>query len=113
MEETRCDWLEKIGSGYGCRLRTHKLPIPEVTQKCLNPDLAVMCVDAYSSLSRGQESLAEESTDALPWMIDAASQFENLGELDNAITAIVKAIEFAVEKGLLDQLEPEQPQEEY
>jgi hypothetical protein len=103
MEETRCDWLETIGSGYGCRLRTQKLPIPEVTQKCLNPDLAVMCVDAYSSLSRGQEGLDSDSTDALPWLIDSASQFENLGELDNAITAIIKGIDFAIGKNLLDQ----------
>jgi len=103
MEETRCGWLETIGSGYGCRLRTQRLPIPEVTQKCLNPDLALMCVDAYSSLSRGHESLEEGSTDALPWMLDAASHFENLGELDNAIVAIIKALDFSVEKGLLDR----------
>ena len=103
MEDTRCDWLDTIGAGYGCRLRTQKLPIPEVTQKCLNPDLAVMCVDAYSSLSRGQESLDADSTDALPWLIDSASQFENLGELDNAVTAIVKAIDYAIQKNLLDQ----------
>ncbi|MFW9851137.1 MAG: hypothetical protein ACFFF4_18575 [Candidatus Thorarchaeota archaeon] len=103
MEETRCEWLETIGSGYGCRLRTQKLPIPEVTQKCLNPDLAVMCVDAYSSLSRGQEELDNDSTDALPWLIDSASQFENLGELDNAITALLKGIDYAVKKNLLDQ----------
>ncbi len=103
MEDTRCEWLDTIGSGYGCRLRTHRLQIPEVTQKCLNPDLVVMCVDAYSSLSRGQESLEVVSTDALSWFIDSASQFENLGELDNAVTAIVKAIDFATEKNLLDQ----------
>ncbi len=103
MEDTRCDWLDTIGAGYGCRLRTQKLPIPEVTQKCLNSDLAVMCVDAYSSLSRGQESLDADSTDALPWLIDSASQFENLGELDNAVTAIVKAIDYAIQKNLLDQ----------
>jgi hypothetical protein len=103
MEESRCEWLDTIGSGYGCRLRTQKLPIPEVTQKCLNPDLAVMCVDAYSSLSRGQEGLDNDSTDALPWLIDSASQFENLGELDNAITAIVRGIDFATGKNLLDQ----------
>ena len=103
MEDTRCDWLDTIGAGYGCRLRTQKLPIPEVTQKCLNPDLAVMCVDAYSSLSRGQESLDADSTDALPWLIDSASQLENLGELDNAVTAIVKAIDYAIQKNLLDQ----------
>lgn len=103
MEDTRCDWLDTIGSGYGCRLRTQKLPIPEVTQKCLKTDLAVMCVDAYSSLSKGQESLDENSTDALPWLIDSASQFENLGELDNALSALVKAIDYAVEKTLFDQ----------
>ncbi|MFW9953139.1 MAG: hypothetical protein ACFFD3_01205 [Candidatus Thorarchaeota archaeon] len=103
MAEQRCDWLETIGAGYGCRLRTQKLPIPEVTQKCLLADLAVMCVDAYSSLARGQESLAEESTDALPWLLDAASQFENLSELDNAINAILKGINFALEKNLIEK----------
>ncbi|MFW9933508.1 MAG: hypothetical protein ACFFDR_12735, partial [Candidatus Thorarchaeota archaeon] len=76
---------------------------PEVTQKCLQTDLAVMCVDAYSSLSRGKESLNERSTDAFPWLMDAASQFENLGELDNSINAISIGVDFALKNNLVDK----------
>lgn len=103
MEESRCDWLVKVDAGYYCKLRNQNLPIPEVTQKCLQTDLAVMCVDAYSSLSRGKESLNEGSTDAFPWLMDAASQFENLGELDNSINAISIGVEFALKNNLVEK----------
>ncbi len=103
MEETKCDWLDQTGTGYHCRLRGQNPPIPEVTQKCLQPDLAVICVDAYTSLARGRESMAEGSTDAFPWLMDAASQFENLSELDNALNSISMGVEFALKHNLVDR----------
>jgi hypothetical protein len=60
----------------------------------------VICVDAYRSLSKGQDAIKSESTDAFPWLIDSATHFENLGETDNAIMAYVKAIDFAVKTHL-------------
>lgn len=103
MDETRCDWLVRMDAGYYCKLRNQNLPVPEVTQKCLQSDLAVMCVDAYSSLSRGKENLNEGSTDAFPWLMDAASQFENLGELDNSISAISLGVNFALKHNLVEK----------
>lgn len=103
MEETKCESLDKTHTGYFCELRKSKLPVPEVTQKCLLPDLAVMCVDAYSSLGRGQENLNDGSTDAFPWLMDAASHFENLSELDNAINVISMGIKFALKNTLFDK----------
>ncbi|UCE09638.1 MAG: hypothetical protein JSW61_11780 [Candidatus Thorarchaeota archaeon] len=94
--DERCDWLEVSKAGYTCRLRNVVLPVGEMTAKCSNQDLSVICVDAYRSLSRGQDSIRTESTDAFPWLIDSATHFENLGETDNAIMAYVKAIDFAV-----------------
>jgi len=102
MEETRCEWLDSIDAGYHCKLRNQNLPIPEVTQKCLQPEIALICVDAYNSLSRGKESMGEGSTDAFPWLMDSASQFENLGELDNAINAISIGVDFALKHNLVD-----------
>lgn len=103
MEETKCGSLDKTDTGYFCELRKSKLPVPEVTQKCLQPDLAVMCVDAYSSLGRGQENLSEGSTDAFPWLMDAAGHFENLSELDNAINVISMGVKFALKNTLFDK----------
>lgn len=96
-EEIKCTWLgtsEESGDPY-CRLRGQILPTAEVNAKCLIPDLATMCIDAYSSLARGQDAIDSNSTDAFPWLLESATQFENLGETDNAILAYVKAIEFA------------------
>lgn len=90
------------GKDY-CRLRGQKLGKSEVRAKCQKPSLATICVDAYSSLSRGQEALGNNSTDAFPWLIEAASQFENLGETDNSIHAYIKAIDFANKNDLTER----------
>ena len=95
--EYKCTWLgtsEESGDPY-CRLRGQILPQAEVNSKCLIPDLATICIDAYSSLARGQDAIESNSTDAFLWILESATQFENLGETDNAIYAYVKAIEFA------------------
>lgn len=75
----------------------------EATAKCQVPDLATMCIDAYSSLARGQDAMESNSTDAFPWLIESATQFENLGETDNAILTYVKAIEFANKSDLVER----------
>jgi len=101
--ENKCTWLgskEDTGEPY-CRLRGHTLPDAEVYAKCTTPDLATMCIDAYSSLARGQDAIQSNSTDAFPWLLESATQFENLGETDNAILAYVKAIEFANKNDLI------------
>lgn len=90
-------------SGNSCGLRNQILARPEVIAKCSNTDMAPICVDAYKSLSKGQESIDLGSTDAFPWLIDSATQFENLQELDNAIMAYVKGISFASGLGLTDR----------
>jgi hypothetical protein len=89
--------------GYGCKLRNQILAVAEATAKCAKPELADICIDAYNSLTRAQESIDANSTDAFPWLIGSASQFENLGELDNAIGAYVKAINFATSLTLIDR----------
>ncbi|MBY8996159.1 MAG: hypothetical protein KGD60_00410 [Candidatus Thorarchaeota archaeon] len=102
--ENKCNWLGETESGDPyCRLRGQKLHKAEVNAKCLKPDLATICVDAYSSLARGQDALDSNSTDAFPWLIESASQFENLGEADNAIHAYVKAINFANKTDLVEK----------
>ena len=101
--EYKCTWLgstEDTGGPY-CRLRGQALPGAEVKAKCVIPDLATMCIDAYSSLARGQDAIQSNSTDAFPWLLESATQFENLGETDNAILAYVKAIEFANKNDLI------------
>lgn len=90
-------------SGPSCRLRNQILAKPEVTAKCTNMDMAPICVDAYKSLSKGQEAIDLGSTDTFPWLIDSATQFENLQELDNAIMVYVKGISFASGLGLTDR----------
>ena len=99
-EEESCEYLEKITKGYGCKLRNQILPIADMTSKCSNPNLFDMCVDAYNSLARGQEAIDEGSTDSFLWLMESANQFENLGEIDNTINVVVKAIEFALSKTL-------------
>jgi hypothetical protein len=84
-------------------LRNVSLPRGEVVAKCTKSDLAVICVDAYSALSKGLESLKASSTDSFLWLVESANQFENLGETDNAINATVKAIEFATKMNLIDR----------
>ena len=99
-----CTWLgaNEEGDPY-CRLRGQKIQKAEVKAKCMQPDLATMCVDAYSSLARGQDALESNSTDAFPWLIESATQFENLGESDNAIHAYIKAINFANKNDLVEK----------
>jgi hypothetical protein len=74
-----------------------------VAAKCIKSDLAVICVDAYSALSKGLETLKASSTDSFLWLIESATQFENLGETDNAIMATVKAIDFATKMNLIER----------
>ena len=102
--EGKCTWLgatEDVDA-Y-CRLRGQKLPKAEVSAKCIKPERATICIDAYSSLARGQDALDKNSTDAFPWLIESASQFENLGETDNAIQALIKAINFANKNDLVEK----------
>ena len=102
--EGNCTWLGATEEDEPyCRLRGLKLPKAEVATKCKKPDLTTMCIDAYSSLARGQDALDSNSTDAFPWLIESATQFENLGETDNAIHAYIKAIEFANKNDLVEK----------
>jgi hypothetical protein len=104
VTENKCTWLgaTEAGDPY-CRLRGQILQKVEVNTKCQKPDLATICVDAYSSLARGQDALDSNSTDAFPWLIESAAQFENLGETDNAIQAYIKAINFANKNDLIEK----------
>jgi len=99
----KCKWLDTMTKGYGCKLRNQILAVAEAMAKCAKPELADICIDAYNSLTRAQESIDANSTDAFPWLIGSASQFENLGEFDNAIGAYVKAINFATSLTLIDR----------
>jgi hypothetical protein len=102
--ESMCRWLGMTDDEKPyCRLRGEKLPQSEVTAKCKKPDLATICIDAYSSLARGTDALDSNSTDAFPWLVESATQFENLGETDNAILAYIKAIEFANKNDLIEK----------
>jgi len=65
--------------------------------------MATICIDAYSSLARGQDAIDTNSTDAFPWLIESAAQFENLGETDNAIQSYIKAINFANKNDLVEK----------
>jgi hypothetical protein len=86
-----------------CRLRGVTLSKAEISAKCSIPDISTICVDAYSSLARGQEAIDTNSTDAFPWLVEAATQFENLSETDNAILVYVKAIDFAIKNDLTEK----------
>ena len=97
-----CDWLQSSLSGHSCRLRNQLLAKAEVSAKCSNSDVAAICVDAYTSLGKGQESIDSGSTDAFPYLVDSATHFESLQELDNAVMAYVKGINFAAGLGLID-----------
>jgi len=100
----KCTWLAVNEDGKDtCRLRGQRLPKAEVSSKCTKTDLATICADAYSSLARGVEAIEKNSTDAFPWLIESATQFENLGETDNAIMAYVKSIYFATKNDLAEK----------
>ncbi len=100
----KCTWLGVRDTGEDlCRLRGQKLSKSEMTAKCKKVDLATICTDAYSSLARGQDGIDKNSTDAFPWLIESATQFENLGETDNAIMAYVKSIHFANKNDLAEK----------
>ncbi|MFX1560944.1 MAG: hypothetical protein ACFFBL_10190 [Promethearchaeota archaeon] len=102
--EGRCTWLGATEDEKPyCRLRGQKITQAEVASKCMKPELSTICIDAYSSLARGQDALDSNSTDAFPWLIESATQFENLGETDNAIHALVKAIDFANKTDLVEK----------
>ena len=75
-----CSWLRHISSGYACRHRNQVLPVAEVTGKCSKIEKSVLCVDAYSALTKGQEMINAKSTDAFLWLTESATQFENLSE---------------------------------
>jgi len=101
--EGRCTWLGASEDDPYCRLRGQKLPKVEVNSKCKRPELATICIDAYSSLARAQDAIDSNSTDAFPWLIESATQFENLGEIDNAIDVYIKAINFAYKNDLIEK----------
>jgi tetratricopeptide (TPR) repeat protein len=102
--EERCTFfgIKETGASM-CRLRRTSLSKAEINAKCSIPDIATICVDAYSSISKGQQAIDANSTDAFPWLIEAAGQFENIGETDNAIMAYVKAIDFAIKNDLTEK----------
>ncbi len=79
------------------------IPKGEVAAKCAEIDRSVMCIDAYSSLAKGKEMMEQQSTDAILWLIEAATQFENLGETDNAILTVMPGIDFLVNLGLISR----------
>jgi hypothetical protein len=95
--------LVESGNEYSCKLRNTILPKPEVSEKCVNADKFVLCNDAYKALHNGQDAIQNHSTDAFPWLLESANQFENLGETDNAVQAIVKAINLATRMNLIDR----------
>ncbi len=102
--DEKCTWFGIKDTGASmCRLRGVSLSKMEISAKCTIPDLATICIDAYSSLSRGQDAIDTNSTDAFPWISEAAIQFENLDETDNAIMAYVKAIDFAIKNDLTER----------
>jgi hypothetical protein len=99
----KCEWLVESGSENSCKLRNLILSQTEVREKCKVSEKAVLCVDAYKSLYNGQEAIQNQSTDAFPWLLESANQFENLGETDNAVQAIVRAINLATRMNLIDK----------
>lgn len=102
--DDECTWFSFKETGASvCRLRGISLSRIEISAKCKKSDIATICVDAYSSLSRAQEAIDMNSTDAFPWIIEAAGQFENLDETDNAILAYIKGIEFANKNNLIER----------
>jgi hypothetical protein len=102
LKET-CKYLSISKSGHSCKLRNEILPREEVEAKCVNTDLAVICADAYTSLSKGLEAVRQTSTDAFLWLVESAMLFENLGENDNAIKATIDAIDLAAEVNRIDK----------
>ncbi|TFF92304.1 hypothetical protein EU545_01420 [Candidatus Thorarchaeota archaeon] len=102
-EEETCSWLRSEDSSHYCELRKQALPKAEVNAKCVMLDRAVICIDGYSSLFKGKELAGENSTEAILWFIESATQFENLSETDNAILACIQAVEFATKNGLIER----------
>lgn len=100
----KCTWLGVNESGADfCRLRGVKLPKKEISSKCKNPERSTICIDAYSSLARGKDAIDSNSTDAFPWLTASATQFESLGEIDNSLSANIKAIYFANNNDLVER----------
>jgi hypothetical protein len=102
-ENQRCKWLDRIQKGYACKVRKQVLPLAEVTSKCSKADLAKLCLDAYEALTEGEEARRNRSTDAFPWFLQAAHNFQELDEKDNAILAFRRGVDFAAEMGLVGQ----------
>lgn len=102
LKET-CNNLSISKSGHSCKLRNEILPREEVEAKCVKTDLAVICVDAYTSLSKGMEAVKQTSTDAFLWLVESATLFENIGESDNAIKATIDAIDLAARVNRIDK----------
>ncbi|MFX1369257.1 MAG: hypothetical protein ACFFAY_11700 [Promethearchaeota archaeon] len=98
-----CKFLSISPSGHACRLRNLGLHRSEVEAKCVAEDMSVICVDAYTSLSKGLDAIRLNSTEAFLWLMDTANHFENLHEYDNAIVAAVKGIDLAVEMNLVEK----------
>lgn len=98
-----CKYLSISKSGHSCMLRNEILAREEVEAKCVKTDLAVICVDAYTSLSKGLEAVKQTSTDAFPWLVESAMLFENLGENDNAIKVTIDAIDLAAKVNRIDK----------
>ena len=97
----RCDNLDRTAKGYGCKIRGQMLSIKEVAEKCRDEDLSIICVDAYKALKHGNEGIENESTDAFPWLSEAAGHFLTLGEYDNAVNSLTKAINLAISFNLI------------
>ncbi len=97
-----CSWLRRSDRDNLCALRRQNIPAQEVTLKCTNPDLSIICIDAYSSLFKAHELIEQKSTEAFLWLVEAGTQFENLNELDNTIMACIKGINVAKSMNLLD-----------
>lgn len=100
-EAENCSWLN-VGANYSCRLRNQVISKGEANAKCTKPEPSMVCIDAYSSLFKAKDLLEQKSTEAFLWLVDAATQFENLGELDNTLMACTKGIDFARSMNLID-----------
>ncbi|MHA1770253.1 MAG: hypothetical protein ACTSYL_01860 [Candidatus Thorarchaeota archaeon] len=98
-----CSWLRSDKDHYTCGLRNQIISKGEVAMKCSDFDRSVMCIDAYTSLAKGQEMMSQQSSDAILWLIEAVTQFENLGETDNAILTAISGLNFLVELGLINR----------
>ncbi|MFO7835434.1 MAG: hypothetical protein R6V83_02175 [Candidatus Thorarchaeota archaeon] len=100
-ESQRCKWLDRIKNGYACKIRKQVLPLAEVTSKCSKAKLAKLCVGAYKALTEAEEAGQKKSTDTFPWLLQAARNFQQLDEKDNAILAFRRGVNLAAEMGLV------------